>query len=197
MRIANGLMSLSAEMMLWFEGMGVIFQLGVACLGNVLVDWNMAGDAMNYLVMGSVHRNDRQKNNRESRFIFHGAQGRTRTDTPCGGGFWVPCVYQFRHLGSGFGLLENDIIKHQYLVSTDFYNKIKKYAWASGVISKNSGLWWGRKWVCGHGKRIKTKFRHVNSWWLCLVMWNNSSNSSALDWESAAWLEITTGLMNR
>ena len=33
------------------------------------------------------HRNNRQKNNRESRFIFHGAQGRTRTDTPCGGGF--------------------------------------------------------------------------------------------------------------
>ena len=31
--------------------------------------------------------------------LLTGAQGRTRTDTPCGGGFWVPCVYQFRHLG--------------------------------------------------------------------------------------------------
>ena len=145
MRIANGLMSLSAEMMLWFEGMGVIFQLGVACLGNVLVDWNMAGDAMNYLVMGSGHGNDRQKNNRESRFIFHGAQGRTRTDTPCGGGFWVPCVYQFRHLGSGFGLLENDIIKHKYSVSTNFCKNIKKDGWYWNVVNKNSDLIWVKK----------------------------------------------------
>ena len=178
--------------------MGVILQLGVACLGNVLVDWNMAGDAMNRLVMEIAHGNDRQKNNRESRFIFHGAQGRTRTDTPCGGGFWVPCVYQFRHLGSGFGLLENDIIKHQYLVSTNFYNKIKKYAWASGVISKNSGLWWWRKWVCDHGERIKIKFRHVNRWYFaCLAMWDDAVKPLTLDWESAAWLEVATGLMNK
>ena len=38
MRIANGLMSLSAEMMLGFEGVGVIFVARVVCLGEVLVD---------------------------------------------------------------------------------------------------------------------------------------------------------------
>ena len=172
MRIANGLMSLSAEMMRWFED--VIFVARMVCLSEVLVDWSMEGDAVHRLVMGGWHGNGRQKNNRESRFIFHGAQGRTRTDTPCGGGFWVPCVYQFRHLGSGFGLLENDIIKHQYLVSTDFYKKIKKYAWASGVISKNSGLWWGEnervimamglKSNLGMGIRIDGSFAYLVMW---------------------------------
>ena len=143
MRIVNGPMSLIAEMMRWFED--VIFAARMVCLSEVLVDWRMAGDAMNCVVMGSTHRNDRQKNNRESRFIFHGAQGRTRTDTPCGGGFWVPCVYQFRHLGSGFGLLENDIIKHKYSVSTNFCKNIKKDGWYWNVVNKNSDLIWVKK----------------------------------------------------
>ena len=167
----SAIMPLSAEMVLWFEGMGVIFQLGVACLGNVLVDWNMVGDAMNYLVMGSVHRNDRQKNNRESRFIFHGAQGRTRTDTPCGGGFWVPCVYQFRHLGSGFGLLENDIIKHKYSVSTNFCKNIKKDGWYWSVLNKNSDLIWVKKvgvtmWDRVLEMQSEIKFAVRCDWWL-------------------------------
>ena len=29
-----------------------------------------------------------------------GAESRNRTGTPCGAGFWVQCVYQFRHLGN-------------------------------------------------------------------------------------------------
>ena len=122
------------------------------------------------LVMGSAHGNNRQKNNRESRFIFHGAQGRTRTDTPCGGGFWVPCVYQFRHLGSGFGLLKNGIIKHQYLVSTNFCKKIKKHAWASGVISKNSGLWWEENECVTMARGLKPNsgmWKDGNFVWLC------------------------------
>ena len=143
MRIANGLMSLSAEMMRWFED--VIFVARMVCLSEVLVDWSMEGDAVHRLVMGGWHGNGRQKNNRESRFIFHGAQGRTRTDTPCGGGFWVPCVYQFRHLGSGFGLLENDIIKHKYSVSTNFCKNIKKDGWYWSVLNKNSDLIWVKK----------------------------------------------------
>ena len=170
MWIANGLMRLSAEMMLWFERMGVIFAVRVVCLSEKLVDWKMTGDEMNCLVMGSAHRNDRQKNNRESRFIFHGAQGRTRTDTPCGGGFWVPCVYQFRHLGSGFGLLKNGIIKHQYLVSTNFCKKIKKHAWASGVISKNSGLWWEENECVTMARGLKPNsgmWKDGNFVWLC------------------------------
>ena len=131
--------------MLWFKGVDVVFDARVVWLGEVVADWNWAGGAMNRLVIGSEYQNERQKNNRESRFIFHGAQGRTRTDTPCGGGFWVPCVYQFRHLGSGFGLLENDIIKHKYSVSTNFCKNIKKDGWCWSVVNKNSDLIWVKK----------------------------------------------------
>ena len=118
-----------------------------------------------------VHTEMTGKNNRESRFIFHGAQGRTRTDTPCGGGFWVPCVYQFRHLGSGFGLLENDIIKHKYSVSTNFCKNIKKDGWCLSVLNKNSDLIWVKKvgvtmWDRVFEMQSEIKFAARCDWWL-------------------------------
>ena len=57
-----------------------------------------------------------KKQQKKSNNPLSGTRGRTRTDKPFGGGFWIPCVYQFRHSGLEYAFtifkIAYDLSKH-------------------------------------------------------------------------------------